>query len=247
MLHFLLIIFTFLFLMSCSTNNQNQSSTPSTQTTEKSELRECPQQPRIALKSQNVEELELDETKTTKTGAITKQEMMGYQFNAEAGQKLNYQTDDELCIWVYNPEQQLVDEDELSKNGDYLIQISTIKPSQNFEIEMTLSPVPPPSFSRSDFPQSSCGDVLIETASSYPIESYPTEINYSQRNLKKVRDTYCEDAFVKLVDGSRVIQVASFGREQNAEVFSEFINQTFQSAQVGKKRIITEEMLNNAE
>lgn len=246
MLKVLLMSCALLFLISCSTSHQNQASTPEMNQTS-TKPQKCPRRSRTPLKSENVEDIKLDDTTLTKSGKIASGEMIGYQFHAERGQKLNYNADQEVCIWIYSPEQTLIEEAKLPYSGDYIIQISTINSSTNFEIDMTLSPIPPPSYSLDNFPKSSCGDILIETATSYPVHSYPTDIAYSTSNLQKVREMYCEDAFIKLVEGNRVIQVASFEREVNAQAFSEFISQTFQSAQVGKERIITQEMINNAQ
>lgn len=64
-----------------------------------------------------------------------------------------------------------------------------------------------------NFPKDTCGDSLPQERRSYPVEFYPVYIEHSEENLKRVKSNFCQDAFVKDVDGSKVIQVASFAEK----------------------------------
>jgi hypothetical protein len=248
MLKVIIFLLTSLLLISCDSPAQNQSfKLPNEQNQPMNKPKKCPKQPNIALQSKNVMPLDFDEKNITKSGTVSNSQMIGYQFTAETGQTLNYETDNELCIWIYDPNQSLVKPAKLSTSGEYIMQVSTLNSSEPFEITLTLTSPPQPQYSLADFPQPTCGNILTKNAETYPIKSYPTEIAYSQANLKKVRNMYCKDAFVKVVNGNSVIQIASFKTRQDAEHFSQFIKQTFSSAEAGETRLITQEMLNNAQ
>jgi len=66
-------------------------------------------------------------------------------------------------------------------------------------------------------------------------------INYSDRNLSEVRSKFCKDAFGpkrRENTGQLSIQVASFLRREDAEVFKEFMIDKFGSGEVGEPTII---------
>lgn len=137
------------------------------------------------------------------------------------------------------------------------MQVSTINPAETFEIEITLTsltdeennPKNLPRYSLSNFPKPSCGDSLPQQEDEYPVTFYPVDISYSEANLEKARNIFCQDAFVKLIEGERMIQVASFRSIAKSENFANFIRRELEDAQVrtDSKTIVTQEMLENAQ
>ena len=63
---------------------------------------------------------------------------MGYTFQGQAGERLNYQTNQNICVWVYTPERQLLSDPILPTTGRYTIQVSALKGSTTFELKMSL-------------------------------------------------------------------------------------------------------------
>jgi hypothetical protein len=261
MLKIIIFMFTPLLLISCYSQNNNQSvNLPKEQNKETTKLQKCSQQPKNLLQSKNVETLDFKKEQTiTKSKENNNNDTIGYQFQAQEGQTLNYQTNNEVCIWIYSAEAKLLEQSEIPETGEYIMQISTVNLSGNFEIEITLSSLSAkaersntnnsPRYSFTDFPKSSCGDSLPQNEEEYPISFYAVDISHSKANLKKVRRTFCQDAFVKIVEGKPLIQVASFKSIEQSEDFANFVRTKIENTKVraDSKTIVTKEMFNNAQ
>ena len=139
----------------------------------------CPEAPpsglQLGLDTVSVEELTIGDRIINKSGNITAGKYIVYAFDGRAGQQLNYRTDDNICIWVYTPENQLLNGIDLSQNGSYLLLISTTKNSTNFELELSLESgvydanlandstvrlPPPPTQNTSEFSQDGAVDLV---------------------------------------------------------------------------------------
>ena len=99
---------------------------------------ECPQTPHNALTPNNVKELSLGPQNLKESGTLRVGKSLGYLFKAELGQQLNYRTDEDICIWVYAPNNELVVGTDLPISGNYTIQLSTLKGVTTFTLEMRL-------------------------------------------------------------------------------------------------------------
>jgi hypothetical protein len=78
-------------------------------------------------------------------------EYIGYTFQARSGQKLSYNTADNICIWVYAPDNQILptNVESLPITGEYQLQIAARQKSvSNFTLQVGLD-VPQPSFKSS--------------------------------------------------------------------------------------------------
>jgi hypothetical protein len=198
---------------------------------------------------------------------VSNNKSVGYTFEAKAGQKLKYQTDTDICIWVYTPDNQVVSSKDLPQTGRYTIQVSAPKGSKTFELNMSLetataeisrsstaapasqstetssaststnavSSTALPQFSKSDYPQSVCGDPIPTSPNVYPVNFYPVNIPYSEENLAKVHAYFCRDAFPKLSKdtGDKVIQVVSFTSLDKARAFANLVKLEIRGATVG--------------
>jgi hypothetical protein len=87
-----------------------------------------------------------------------------------------------------------------------------------------------------DFPRNTCGDELPTDASIYPVDVYPVYIPYSDSNLKKVKSSFCNDAFQikREKTGGKSILVASFLSLEKAERFRLLMKNEFGGGEVGK-------------
>jgi hypothetical protein len=99
----------------------------------------CSDQPAVSLRGEDVEEIALNEQTLTKSGQATATKSLGYQFDAESGQKLSYATDADICIWVYTPDNQIINTLELPKDGAYIIQVSAPQGLRTFDLNMSLT------------------------------------------------------------------------------------------------------------
>ncbi|GEM_PF-6307304 len=137
----ILIFLTIITLTSCQYLPAKQPSpTP--------EIETCPSTPNLILKSANVETISLDQGKAKLSGIAKKNQAIRYSFEAKTGQELTYETEDDICIWFYAPDNKLLTGKQIATDGKYIIQISTLKGSKTFSIDLALTTnivnTPPP-------------------------------------------------------------------------------------------------------
>ncbi len=127
----LLFYLTLLSLCGCQTisNLGSQSSSSSD---------ECPEVPEVELNPKDVQEIELSNQMIPKSGIAKKTKSVGFTFEAKEGQKFDYKTEDNICVWIYTPDNEQLNSKNLPKTGKYTIQISAPKGSQTFELAMGL-------------------------------------------------------------------------------------------------------------
>ena len=131
------ILLYFALIALCGCQALSSSSTVS-QSSQSSESEECPDEPAIALTVGNVREVSLNNQAIVESGRVGTRKPIGFAFEAKQGQKLSYQTDKDLCIWVYAPNNELLETTVLPKAGKYIIQVSALKGSTTFDLEMGL-------------------------------------------------------------------------------------------------------------
>ncbi len=98
----------------------------------------CPEKPTLNLDQQNVEEINLDQS-LVKSGRVTTTKSVGYRFDAESGQTLNYSTNDDVCIVIYTPDNQIIDSGELTTSGKYVLEVSAPQGTRAFSLSMSLT------------------------------------------------------------------------------------------------------------
>lgn len=124
----------FTLLMTCGCQALSQASQQSIQTSTG-----CLEKPKTTLSKDNVEEISLSEQTVSKSGKASADKSVGYTFEAESGQQLSYRTSDDICIWIYTPDNEILNSGELPKNGKYTLQVSAPKGSRTFKLEMSLA------------------------------------------------------------------------------------------------------------
>jgi len=86
----------------------------------------------------DAEEINLEEI-VKKSGQLTAGKYRGYTFEGTKGQKFNYSTPNNICLWIVQPNTQLLDGVELPIDGKYTVQITIPQGSSTFELEMSLN------------------------------------------------------------------------------------------------------------
>jgi hypothetical protein len=108
--------------------------------------------------------------------------------------------------------------------------------------EPTPTPANSPNpFDSDSFPKTSCGDQMPTDRKTDIVKLYPVFVDYSDSNLKTIKDNYCGDALKKLQNnGKYVIQVASFTDEKRVNQFKEFLGRKLgnTSVDVGEATVI---------
>lgn len=121
------VSYLFISIAGCQGNvQQNQSNT------------KCPSQSKVALTKNDVEKIVLDSNDNSKTGMAGVNRPIAYSFLGKKGQKFNYKTTNDLCIWLYSPELKLLDNNILPEDGQYFLQASPAEGSGTFELKMSL-------------------------------------------------------------------------------------------------------------
>ncbi len=105
----------------------------------------CPEKPTATLEKKNVKEISLQEQKITVSGQVSVTKNIGYTFKAKQGQKLNYGTDDDICIWIFTPDNSIVTSTELPQTGTYIIQVAAPRGSKTFDLDFSFGSLKPPS------------------------------------------------------------------------------------------------------
>ena len=105
----------------------------------------CPEKPIATLAKNNVKEIILQEQKITQSGQVSVSRNVGYKFKAKQGQKLNYGTNDDICIWVFTPDNNILNSTELSKSGTYIIQVAAPRGSKTFDLDLSFGSSKPSS------------------------------------------------------------------------------------------------------
>lgn len=118
----------FSIITACSPNNK---------TTEISTA-QCSTQPKIVLEPKNVTPVSLSTRAITESGMVSSNKSLGYTFEAKSGQRLSYRTNQDICIWIYTPDNHILNSSDLPTNGKYTIQVSAPKGSTTFDLAINL-------------------------------------------------------------------------------------------------------------
>ena len=135
-----ILIFLPLLFINCGCQTASQISTG------------CPQEPKAQLKKENVKEVSLNYGTLKASGKASAEQAVGYVFEARSGQKLNYRTADDICIWLYTQDNKLLSSGDLPQDGKYTLQVAALRGLTTFNLEMsfgtlqatapTISPLP---------------------------------------------------------------------------------------------------------
>lgn len=109
----------------------------------------CPEKPQLSLKSEKVKSISLNEKTIVESGIASQSQSIGYSFEAREGQRFSYQTDENLCIWIYTPDNQVLTSGVLPITGKYTVQVSALRGSTTFQLEMKLATAEAPVISAS--------------------------------------------------------------------------------------------------
>ncbi|MDB9540883.1 hypothetical protein [Anabaenopsis arnoldii] len=138
---------------------------------------DCSQTSKVNLNQQNITEVVLDEQMLVKSGRVTATEAVGYRFDAQPGQTFTYNTNDDICIVVYTPDNQIITSGELPTRGKYILQVSSPQNDRAFGLGMSLtSPVV------EDIPETPTPEpTTVNTASTSPTTNQTTVKNTPRR------------------------------------------------------------------
>jgi hypothetical protein len=119
----------------------------------------CSDKPAGALDAKNVEKISVSNAVLPLSGSASAGKDIGYSFEAQVGQKLSYQTQDDICVWVVAPDTTVLAGGSLPQTGQYTLQVSVPTGAKTFKLDVTLGslasePSPSPGVSQGSNPNS---------------------------------------------------------------------------------------------
>jgi hypothetical protein len=91
------------------------------------------------LKEKNVKTISLNTQEIKESGTAYLDTSIAFSFDAQSGQDFTYRTDDNICIWVYTPDSQILTNSKLPRNGKYIVQVSAPRGQTTFNLSMKLT------------------------------------------------------------------------------------------------------------
>lgn len=94
-------------------------------------------------------------------------------------------------------------------------------------------------FAQEEFPKATCGDPMPTDPEAFPVEYHPVFVPQGNRNLRRIRFQFCEDAIsvTRKDTAEKAIQVASFTSFERAEQFQQFLDEEFDDVQIGEATV----------
>jgi hypothetical protein len=124
-----LLYFCLLLLWGCS---QTQAPTGSANLPQK-----CSDQPTGELNPKDVESISITDSALPISKNVTAGRDVGFTFKAQKGQRLSYQTKDDLCIWIIAPDTKVITGGDLPQTGKYTLQVALPQGSKTVNLEVS--------------------------------------------------------------------------------------------------------------
>ncbi len=102
------------------------------------ELISCPSYPQNHLESNQLKIVHFSNIPSLLAQQVKPDQDIGYIFSASARDRFNYSKLGDICIWLFTPDNKIVDSSVLPVTGKYIMQISSARGTVNFEINTTL-------------------------------------------------------------------------------------------------------------
>jgi hypothetical protein len=126
-----LLSFCFLITYGCAAGSKVSQIMPQISTG-------CPEKPTAVLNTKNVKDISLNKQIVKESAQASVNKSIGYTFAASAGQEFYYKTAEDICIWLYTPDNQILKGVTIPTTGKYTLQVSAPKGSTSFSLEMSL-------------------------------------------------------------------------------------------------------------
>ncbi len=159
----------------------------------------CPEKPENTPSSNtSVKNISLNDHIVKASGTLASGKPLAYVFEGKAGQKLNYQIKEDICMWVYTPDTQLLSSNVLPVTGKYSIQLASRQGSRTFELEMGLDN---PQQASSPLPTSTpVTTTRLEPvpATSEPVQNRPAADEFVKDYYTNLKNRNYQDTWSKL-------------------------------------------------
>ena len=106
------------------------------------ELISCPNSAQNLLELKALKMINISSRSSLLSGKVNSNQDLGYIFWGKAGQHFNYSKIGDICLWLYSPDNKIVNQTVLPITGKYILQVASAKDTVNFEIHTTLEEDP---------------------------------------------------------------------------------------------------------
>jgi len=96
----------------------------------------CPTEPSETLGPDDIEQVTLNQGPVEVTGVVGQGHPRGYAFEGQPGQQLSYDPGNNICVWVYAPNSNLVSDLTLQLEGKYILHVATPNSSTDYALRM---------------------------------------------------------------------------------------------------------------
>ena len=131
------LIGSLVILASCKGSLNSEDSGVKATTSTQVETQECPTTPGGSLTDPT--SIDIMGKTVQKSGSLRSKDNIGFTFSGKQGQKLNYSYNDEVCVWIFAPDNTILSGTELPTDGIYMIHVASLKGTTSFDIEVGLS------------------------------------------------------------------------------------------------------------
>ncbi len=90
------------------------------------------------LDKKDVKTIPLSSSNVKESGQVSADKYVGYAFQGKAGQRISYRTNDNICVSVFTPKNEVLKGVDLDTDGQYILQVAVPKGSTSFNLEMSL-------------------------------------------------------------------------------------------------------------
>jgi hypothetical protein len=128
-LHFIMAVPLLVGIQSCPNKNNDTK-----------KIFACPNEPTIKL--ENLEEIKLTSAIKSVDGTVGNGRSIGYKFIGKKDQRITYQLEpSNTCIWLYDPNNKIMNTPILPQDGTYILQIASAEGSRTFQLELSINNV----------------------------------------------------------------------------------------------------------
>lgn len=139
-----LFYLTLTAVFGCSSSGGNPPLTTSEKAANSGQIASnCPNTPQGSLTQQNVKPISLGTQPIAESGQIREGQNLAYTFKGKIGQRFNFSSKENICVWLYTPNNRVLKSSELPENGNYIVQVSTPQGVTMFNLAMSLTSAQP--------------------------------------------------------------------------------------------------------
>jgi len=192
----------------------------------------CPEKPVESLSGGDVKNIVLNQTPVKESGSISAGKMRGFIFKAISGQQLKYKTSENLCIWVFAQDNQLVTSKTLNADGNYTLQITVPQGTTTFELEMSLDS------KIAEVPKTVATSTPL-ASQSQPVAASPAITNTKDQQIDEIADRLFYEKYPELggrkIKSSETTLLAEWNQIRKCDAIVDFIFYKKNSGMQGRK------------